>query len=59
MPRNRLEVELYVCPEDGCRQVGKLPISDVGGKVKGYCRGPIKAPHRKRKMVATRFVEQG
>lgn len=53
----KLEVELFVCPEPNCRQIGKRPISDVGGTVKGYCRGPIRAPHKKRKMVPILFRE--
>lgn len=53
----QLEVDLFVCPEESCRQIGKRPISDIGGTVKGYCRGPIKDPHRKRKMLPVRFVE--
>lgn len=64
MPREhqseeRVEVDLFVCPEVGCRLVGKRPIADVGGTIKGWCRGPAKAPHKKRKMVPTRFVEVG
>jgi hypothetical protein len=53
----RLEVELYVCPEPDCRLVGKRPISDIGGKISGYCRGPAKQPHKKRRMEKIRFVE--
>lgn len=64
MPRDQqseesLEVDLYVCPEAGCRQIGKRPITDVGGQIKGYCKGPLKAPHRRRKMELVRFVEAG
>lgn len=55
----RLEVDLFVCPEPDCRQVGKRPITDVGGTVKGFCKGPLKAPHKKRRMVPVRFVEAG
>ena len=57
--KERLEVSLFVCPDPGCRQVGKRPITDVGGTVKGWCKGPMQAPHKKRRMVATTFVEAG
>lgn len=51
-----LRVELFVCRE--CGQVGKRPISDVGGQIKGWCKGPYTTPHRKRKMEKAVFVEE-
>jgi hypothetical protein len=53
----RREVELYVCPEPGCPTIGKRPISDIGGKISGFCKGPAKQPHKKRRMEKVRFVE--
>lgn len=52
-----LRVKLFVCPEPSCRQIGKRPISDIGGKVTGFCIGSIESPHRKRKMEPVPFVE--
>lgn len=52
-----LEVELLVCPEPGCRHVGKVPIKGAASQMKGYCRGAMNDNHPKRRMELVRFVE--
>lgn len=50
-----VEVELFVCPDPGCRQVGKLHVGQ--GAWKAFCMGPMTARHKKVKMEKRRFVE--
>lgn len=52
-----LRVELLVCPDPGCRRVGKIPLGTNGG-IKGFCTGMAATPHKKRRMEPTRFVEE-
>lgn len=42
-----LRVKLYVCPEEGCRQIGRIPGTGSQG-----------TSHKKRKMVLVDFVEE-
>ena len=55
MPR-RLQVELLVCPDPGCRQIGRNPSWQ---STKGYCVGAIKdgTAHKKARMVPVVFKE--
>ena len=50
----RLEVELLVCPDASCQQVGKRPYD---GGLKGYCVGSAEkgTAHKKRRMVPVVF----
>jgi len=57
MAAKKLRVELLVCPEPGCRHVGKKPLGDAMS-IKGYCTGPSSATHRRRRMEPVRFVEE-
>lgn len=54
MPR-RLRVELPVCPEESCQQIGKLPTTQ---SLKGYCTGSAVngTAHKKRRMVPVLFT---
>lgn len=51
----RIEVELPVCPEPSCHQVGKVPTAQG---LKGYCVGSVSAGtgHKKRRMVPVVFT---
>lgn len=57
MSRRKLRVELPVCPEPGCGQVGKLANPGVMG-VKGWCVGAEGKGHPKRRMETRTFVEE-
>jgi len=57
MSRRKLRVELPVCPEPGCGQVGKLIDGGVMG-IKGWCVGRAGNGHKKRRMETRTFVEE-
>jgi hypothetical protein len=50
-----LTVCLPVCPEPGCRQVGKVPVESFHGR--SYCKGAPGSLHPKRRMVPRYFKE--
>jgi hypothetical protein len=51
-----LHVVLPVCPEAGCRQIGKVPLAGRT-KMRGYCTGKLTQPHPKRRMEEVLFVK--
>lgn len=57
MAARLLRVELLVCPDPGCRRIGKVPLQ-TSAAIKGYCTGPATAPHKKARMEPVRFVEE-
>lgn len=52
---SRLKVQLPVCPEPSCRQVGKQPTTQ---SLKNYCTGSASkgTSHKKRSMVPVEFT---
>jgi len=52
----RLYVELPVCPEPSCLQVGKVPLAGRSS-MKNYCTGSIVNSHSKKRMESRLFVE--
>lgn len=54
-PTRPREVDLPVCPFEGCNRVGKIPNTFASGRF--YCTGSPENHHRRTKMIMRSFRE--